>query len=212
MKLLSAIAIAAFLSSGALPQACERKIGEDDGTASNGSGGSAQPAIPLPPPAYSATPLSQFLPDGGDDALSQARRYQANGQLWLARLLIEPRVSADDAKPEEVLLLAHICDDQEDDACVAGCNAKLPKGEQLAIKKRDGGRAPQVLPARPDTSTDFGRAQKLFLAGNAKDARAILEPKLLGNTASAEETRLLKEICKSQGDRMCVALCTSKLN
>ena len=125
----------------------------------------------------------------------------------------EPRAFADDAKTEDVAMLARICDQQEDDGCVAKCNAKLPKAQQLPIKKRDGGgRAAAALPsARPDDNTDFAKAQKLLLAGKAKEARAILEPKVLDGRATPEETRLLREACKTQGDRMCVELCNAKL-
>jgi len=35
-------------------------------------------------------------------------------------------------------------------------------------------------------------------------ARAILEPKVFGNHATAEEIRMLKAICKSQHDETCI--------
>jgi hypothetical protein len=42
-------------------------------------------------------------------------------------------------------------------------------------------------------------------------ARAILEPKVFGNRATAEEIRMLKSICKSQHDEICVEKCKSLL-
>jgi hypothetical protein len=42
-------------------------------------------------------------------------------------------------------------------------------------------------------------------------ARSILEPKVFGNRATAEEIRMLKTICKSQHDEVCVEKCKSLL-
>jgi pSer/pThr/pTyr-binding forkhead associated (FHA) protein len=42
-------------------------------------------------------------------------------------------------------------------------------------------------------------------------ARAILEPKVYGNRATAEEIRMLKTICKSQHDEICVEKCKTLL-
>jgi hypothetical protein len=42
-------------------------------------------------------------------------------------------------------------------------------------------------------------------------ARSILEPKVFGNRATAEEIRMLKTICKSQHDELCVEKCKSLL-
>ena len=41
--------------------------------------------------------------------------------------------------------------------------------------------------------------------------RSILEPKVFGNRATAEEIRMLKTICKSQHDEICVEKCKSLL-
>jgi hypothetical protein len=213
LKLLSSVAVPALLLLAALPRACERKIGEDEnGFPIQPSATSSPPSIPTPAPPISGTPLSAFLPDGGgDDTLTQAKKYEANGQLWLARLLVEPLALADDGKQEEVLLLSRICDKQEDDGCIERCNAKLPRNLQTQVKKRDGGRGISIAPPRPDDNSDFGRAQRLILGGKPKEARAILEPKVIDGKSSPEETRLLREACKAQNDKMCVALCNSKL-
>jgi pSer/pThr/pTyr-binding forkhead associated (FHA) protein len=42
-------------------------------------------------------------------------------------------------------------------------------------------------------------------------ARSILEPKVFGNRATAEEIRMLKTICKSQRDEVCVEKCKTLL-
>ena len=42
-------------------------------------------------------------------------------------------------------------------------------------------------------------------------ARAVLEPKVFGNRATAEEIRMLKTICKQQHDEICVEKCKSLL-
>jgi hypothetical protein len=210
VKLLSLSLLALMAASGALPAACERKIGEDDPKPAT------QATTTLPTvPSYSAIPVSDFNLDGGDDVLTLATKYEANGQYWLARLLMEPRALSEDGKTEDLVLLARICDKQEDDACVIKCNARLPKNLQLPVKKREAGaRAPMpssLASARPDDNTDFGKAQRFLLTGKSQDARAVLEPKFLGGRASLDEIRLLREVCKSQGDRMCVAMCNSKL-
>jgi hypothetical protein len=49
------------------------------------------------------------------------------------------------------------------------------------------------------------------LRHQSQEARAILEPKVLDGKASKEEIRLLKSVCKAEKDRMCVALCNTKL-
>jgi hypothetical protein len=42
-------------------------------------------------------------------------------------------------------------------------------------------------------------------------ARAVLEPKVFGNRATAEEIRMLKMICKSTHDEVCVEKCKALL-
>ena len=50
-----------------------------------------------------------------------------------------------------------------------------------------------------------------MLKGQNGKARAILEPRVLENKASRDEVRLLLEVCKVQKDKMCQALCQSRL-
>jgi hypothetical protein len=91
-----------------------------------------------PPPAVTpvgtvppVAPLSAFaeapIPEAEGTSLDRARSYEANGQLWLARLTIEKRALTANASPEETALLARICAAQGDHDCVAGCERKLGK-------------------------------------------------------------------------------------
>ena len=50
-----------------------------------------------------------------------------------------------------------------------------------------------------------------MLEAQLDPARKTLEPKVLDGKATREELRLLRTICDKQDDRMCVALCDSKL-
>lgn len=166
--------------------------------------------VPVPPVATSGEPVSTFLDAGSGTPLEQAQQYEVSGQHWLARLVLEPKAFGADGSKAEVNLLAYICYEQGDDACVDKC------AQKLGVKKLkfDGG-APKPPPItvgeHEEPETDAAMARALFLKHKDKDARAILEPKLLDGSASKEEIRLLKAICKDQGDRMCQALCDSKL-
>jgi pSer/pThr/pTyr-binding forkhead associated (FHA) protein len=62
-----------------------------------------------------------------------------------------------------------------------------------------------------NSSTDV---HQLLLQGTPSAiaaARAILEPKVLGNRATGEEIRMLKSICKDQHDEICVEKCKTLL-
>jgi hypothetical protein len=166
----------------------------------------------LPPVALSGVaPVSAFAdaaPPDGQTPYDQARAYEANGQLWLARLVLEKKALGSDGTKQELELLATICHEQGDDSCVAECSKKL--GKKL---KFDGG-APRhkIDPGEHrEPETDTARARDFALKGQHKEAREILEPKVLGGKASKAEIRLLRNVCREQGDRMCVALCDTKL-
>lgn len=192
-----------------LPQACSKKDAAND---------PPPPVIdsapvPVPPVApTSGEPVTTFLDAGagGLSPLDQANQYEASGQHWLARLVLEPKALSADGTKQELNTLAYICYEQGDDACVDKC------AQRLGVKKLkfDGG-APKAPPVdvgeHEEPQNDAAMARALFLKHKDKDARAILEPKLLDGSASKEEIRLLKAICKDQGDRMCQALCDSKL-
>lgn len=166
----------------------------------------------VPPVAVSGVaPVSAFIdaaPPDGQTPYEQARGYHANGQLWLARLVLEKKALGPDGTKPEIELLALICHEQGDDPCVADCSKKL--GKKL---KFDGGAPrPKIDPGEhKEPETDMARARDLTLKGQYKEARDILEPKVLDGKASKAEIRLLRNVCKQQGDRMCMALCDAKL-
>lgn len=171
--------------------------------------------IPVPPVATSGVPVSAFADAAVPGTpFEQAREYAANGQYWMARLVLEPKAMGADGTQSEIELLAYICHEQEDEACVEKCAEKL--GVPAKKMKFDGG-APKKAPEPPpapepkEPENDAAKARDLYLKKKTKEARDILEPKVVDGKASKEEIRLLKTICKDQGDRMCVALCDAKL-
>lgn len=172
--------------------------------------------VPEPPkPTLIAEPVSAFAdasanPEADEKSpLDQAREYHARGQNWVARLLVEKRALApENGKPEAELLL-EICRAQNDAECVQQCAKKL--GRKIAF---DGGVAPAhagTPSAERPVDTPFSKARDLHLKGKDKEARALLEARVIDGKAPTEETRLLLDICKKQGDKMCVALCTKQL-
>ncbi len=56
-----------------------------------------------------------------------------------------------------------------------------------------------------------GDGPAILLRRNLPLDRALLEPRVLENKASREEVRLLLEVCRVQKDKMCMALCQSRL-
>jgi hypothetical protein len=170
--------------------------------------------VPVPPVATSGVPVSAFADAAVPGTpLEQARDYEGNGQHWMARLVLEPKAMGPEGTKTEIEYLALVCHEQGDDACVERCASKL--GVPAKKMKFDGGAPKKVAePAAPEhkePDNDFAKARDLYLKKKPKDARDILEPKVVDGKASKEEIRLLKTICKDQGDRMCVALCDAKL-
>jgi hypothetical protein len=166
----------------------------------------------VPPVAggLSGTPVSAFVDAGleGKTPYDQARIYEANGQLWLARLVLEKKALSADGTKQEAELLATICHEQGDEACLDACGHKL--GRKI---KLDGGAPRHGFDAgeHKEPDTDLAKARNHALKGELKEARAILDPKVTDGKASKEEIRLLKTVCQQQADRMCVALCDAKL-
>ena len=56
---------------------------------------------------------------------------------------------------------------------------------------------------KPAAGSPYERASALVLAQDSGGARVILEPGVMSGKGSADEIRLLKGICKSQGDKVC---------
>lgn len=170
----------------------------------------AEPVEPVPPAAFQAEPVSAFVDAGPiqGSPFEQASAYQENGQHWLARLLIENRALGAEGTRAEIELLASICDAQGDQACLDQCGVRL--GKKLTVDAA--APEPVALPLEhTEPETELSRARDHALKGRHDEARAILEPKVLDGKASREEIRLLLTTCKEQGDRMCAALCESKL-
>ncbi len=157
-----------------------------------------------------AEPVNAFADAGAiqedKTALQQAQEYHDRGQNWLARLLLEKRALSPEGTPQEVQLLASICEAQKDAACIDACGKKLGK----KIKWDAGGAVPPGSPERP-AATDFTKARDLHLKHMDREARALLEPRVIDGKAPPEEVRLLLEICSAQKDRMCMALCKKQL-
>jgi pSer/pThr/pTyr-binding forkhead associated (FHA) protein len=64
--------------------------------------------------------------------------------------------------------------------------------------------------AKPIVAAPFETERTLALSNNPQDvqhARDMLEPRVFGHKATGDEVRLLKSICKSQRDTLCVQQC-----
>ena len=208
--------LAALLAVGLASSGCDRKPSE--AAALDTPPVAIASAREIVPPAapFNATPVSDFADAGNVDTQSpyeQGRIFHAQGQLWMARLVLERRALGSDASKDETELLVRICQDQADAACVDACAKKLGR----KIKMQDGG-APVVAaapsataPEHKEPDSELARARDLVLKMQYEPARKTLEPKVLDGKASREEIRMLRTVCEKQGDRMCVALCDSKL-
>lgn len=180
---------------------------------------SAREVVP-PAAPFNATPVAQFADAGnleGQPPFEQAKVYEANGQLWMARLVLERQALGSDGTKDEAELLARICQAQADAPCLDECGKKLGRKIKLEAGAPSGaantfpGGAVSVGGEHKEPDSDLARARDLVLKMKYEPARKALEPKVLDGKASREEIRLLKTICEKQGDRMCVALCESKL-
>lgn len=165
----------------------------------------------VPPALVSGVPVQNFADAAsldGKTPYEQAVIYESNGQYWLARLVLEKKALSADGAKHEIELLGLVCHYQGDKACVDECSKRL--GKKL---KFDGGAPKPSAPApeHQEPESDLARARDHVLKREHDEARKILEPKVVDGKASKEELRLLKTVCKEQGDRMCVALCDAKL-
>jgi pSer/pThr/pTyr-binding forkhead associated (FHA) protein len=71
--------------------------------------------------------------------------------------------------------------------------------------------APAPTPKPTTSGVDVHQLLLQDTPSSIATARSILEPKVFGNRATAEEIRMLKTICKSQHDELCVEKCRSLL-
>jgi hypothetical protein len=208
------------LPLGLAAAACKPKDPPPDFDAIDAATPISSARIPVPPAApFNATPVAQFADAGDLDTQSpyeQAKVFESNGQIWMARLVLERKALGADATKDETELLVKVCQQQGDTACLDACGRKL--GRKI---KYDGG-APSAAPSgsvpsaavgqvHSEPDSELARARDLVLKMQYEPARKALEPKVLDGKASREEIRMLKTICEKQGDRMCVALCETKL-
>jgi hypothetical protein len=209
-----------LLAVGLAAVACKPKDAPPDPDAFDGATPLSSAREPVPPAApFNATPVAQFADAGNLDTqppYEQARVFESNGQIWMARLVLERKALGEDATKDETELLVKICQQQADTACLDACGRKL--GRKI---KYDGG-APTAAPSgsvasaavgqvHTEPDSELARARDLVLKMQYEPARKALEPKVLDGKASREEIRMLRTICEKQGDRMCVALCETKL-
>ena len=178
------------------------------------------PAPAVVPPSFNGTPVApvaQFADAAASleaqPPVDQAKGYEATGQLWMARLVLEQKALGDTGTKEERELLARICDAQHDPSCLDACGAKLGRKLKLDAGSSHGAEGASGIAGRDhvEPDTDLARARDHVLKKQYEPARKLLEPKLLAGSASREEIRMLRTICDKQGDRMCVALCDTKL-
>jgi hypothetical protein len=176
----------------------------------------------VPPAApFNATPVAQFADAGNLDTqppYEQAKVFEANGQIWMARLVLERKALGSDATKDETELLVKICQQQGDAACLEACGKKLGRMIKYDAGAQDtaggvggAGGSTALGPEHKEPDSELARARDLVLKMQYEPARKQLEPKVLDGKASREEIRMLKTICEKQGDRMCAALCESKL-
>jgi hypothetical protein len=206
--------IASLTLTGLELLACDRKQNGDSAPPDGAPIPIATTREVVPPVAsFNATPVAEFADAGNLDTqppYEQAKVFHAQGQLWMARLVLERKALGSDATKEETELLVRICQEQVDAACVDACAKKLGR----KIKMQDGG-TPAIASAsaveHKEPDTELARARDLVLKMQYEPARKTLEPKVLDGKASREEIRMLRTVCEKQGDRMCVALCDSKL-
>jgi hypothetical protein len=107
-------------------------------------GGAPSPVAILPPvpPAapWSAMPVDTFADAGAIDsrtAYEQSVQYEASGQLWMARLVLESQALSPSGTRDEAELLLRICMRQPDDACVEACRKKLGRPPREADREED---------------------------------------------------------------------------
>lgn len=181
---------------------------------------SSAPEVVPPAAPFNATPVAELAEAGNLDGKSpfeQAKAYEASGQLWMARLVLERQALGSAGTKEEAELLVRICQAQADGPCLDECSTKL--GRKIKLEAGAPSGAAVRFPAgvasvgseHKEPDSDLARARDLVLKAQYEPARRSLEPKVLDGSASREEIRLLRTICEKQGDRMCVALCATKL-
>jgi hypothetical protein len=112
--------------------ACKGRVGDGRDRSGSGATGGAASAAALPVPPVAAAATAGLGSDARDAAAApegepydQAKAYEAGGQLWLARLVLEKHALSASGAPRDAELLARLCAEQRDVDCVRMCEAKL---------------------------------------------------------------------------------------
>jgi hypothetical protein len=148
------------------------------------------PPLPPPPPTVLVAPerpkprAPVKLEDGSlaSTEYLDARDYKASGQIWKARLTLEPRALAVTGTPNEIKLLHDICTVQNDQDCIEACTTRLSgKGVESV----------------------FERAKKLGLK-DPRGAKALLIKKFDGGGLDDAEFEYLRNLCTRTKDAACL--------
>jgi hypothetical protein len=204
--------VAAAAVAAATCAACTPKDASPSAEDASPPAVASAPEIVPPAAPFNATPVAELADAANLDTrppFEQAKALEASGQLWMARLVLERQALGSGGTKDEAELLARICQQQNDVACLDACSKKLGRKIKLEAGAPAGGGAGARIHSEPDS--ELARARDLVLKLQYDPARKLLEPKVLDGKASREETRMLRTICAKQGDRMCVALCDTKL-
>jgi hypothetical protein len=147
------------------------------------------PPLPPPPPTAVAQekpkPRAAVKLEDGSIASSEyldARDYKASGQVWKARLTIEPKALSPSGTPNEMKLLHDICAVQNDQDCIDACATRL-----------SGKNAESV----------FEKAKKLA-AKDPRAAKTLLVKKFDNGGLEDAEYEYLRNLCTRTKDAACL--------
>jgi pSer/pThr/pTyr-binding forkhead associated (FHA) protein len=144
----------------------------------------------------------------GDPTVDAGHRKRAADKLQLLDQAAPTPSQLPSATPKDAAVVA--LPDK-----IAPVAVPAPAPRRPAAYSPDGAQVQQTpAPAPPPKAPSGTDVHTLLLQDTPSSiaaARAILEPKVFGNRATAEEIRMLKTICKSQHDEVCVEKCKSLL-
>jgi hypothetical protein len=144
------------------------------------------PAAPPPPAAPSTPPKTS--PPGAQNLPFVLVTSDDPADWQKAREILEPTVYAEHGTLAEVRLLRALCIAQGDYTCADVCRAL-------------------EFPAKSNVERNAFELAATDDPSDRQKARELLEPKVFSKRGTPAEIRLLKAICKSQGDFTCVETC-----
>ncbi len=157
--------------------------------------------VPLPTASSAVVPV-QPPADAGDSESAALDRCFDQADLGCARAVLEAPVFGKRATPYQAQLLYDLCEIQKDAACDTTIAKLYPKVDRSPQRKRS-----IVVPETQDApdldASVWDKAFPLSVSEPAR-ARAILEPRVYGGHATANEVGLLHTICTLQKDYECV--------